>query len=497
MDPSDTDAHHTDAHDADAHDAVALADLVAQGEASARELVQAALARVDARDGALGALVRRHDERAQRQAAAVRPGASPLAGVPTLLKDLGARLNGVPTGNGTRHLQDRPSDHSSTCVQRLLDAGLCIVGQSNAAELGLSLTTEPRDLFPTRNPWDRTRSAGGSSGGSAAAVAAGIVPLAHGSDGGGSIRAPASCCGLVGLKPTRGRVPMGPVAGETWSGLATHGVLSRSVRDSAAALDVLAGWEPGDPYAAPAPDEPYLRAMARDPGRLRVALWTDWSAELPSDPACRAAAEDAGRLLEHLGHRVEFGEPAFDRAAFRQAFLDTVGAHALSDLEAIMQATAGRPWQAHDFAPAVEAIAAYGRDAGPTAHVRGRETLQAIARKVGRFLVDTDLILTPTLAQLPPKLGVLDDETEGVWALHARQGAFSPFTPLANATGEPSISLPLAWSDGLPVGVMLHAPLGREDRLLQVARQCEAARPWFHRRPATLAAPSGRRSDPA
>jgi Asp-tRNA(Asn)/Glu-tRNA(Gln) amidotransferase A subunit family amidase len=472
-----------DPSDYERHDAVGLAELVAGGEASARELVAAALARADAYDQDLGALVRRHDGRARQQANSVPPGVSAMAGVPTVIKDLGARLEGVPTGNGTRHLQDRPSTHTSTVVRRLLDAGLCIVGQSNAAELGLSLTTEPRDLFPTRNPWDRTRSAGGSSGGSAAAVAAGVVPLAHASDGGGSIRAPASCCGLVGLKPTRGRVPMGPVAGEGWSGLATHGALSRSVRDTAAALDAMAGWEPGDPYAAPTPDEPYLRAMARDPGRLRVALWTDWSPELPSEPACRAAAEDAGRLLEDLGHTVEPGEPALDRAAFRQAFLDTVGAHALSDLEAIMQATAGRPWQPGDFAPAVEAIAACGRDAGPAAHVRGRETLQAIARTVGRILAEYDLILTPTLAQLPPQLGVLDDDTDGVWALHARQGAFSPFTPLANATGEPAISLPLAWSEGLPVGVMLHAPLGREDRLLQVAAQCERARPRFDRRP--------------
>ena len=465
------------------HDAVALADLVARGEVSARELVEAALARADACDGDLGALVRRHDGRARDQAQAVRPGASPLAGVPTVLKDLGVPLEGVPTGNGTRHLQNRVSDTTSTCVARLLEAGLCVVGQSNTAELGLSLTTEPKDLVPTRNPWDRTRSAGGSSGGSAAAVAAGIVPAAHGSDGGGSIRAPASCCGLVGLKPTRGRVPMGPRAGDGWSGLATHGVLTRSVRDAAAMLDAMAGWEPGDPYAAPGPDEPYLTATTRDPGRLRVALWTDWSPELPSDPACRAAAEDAGRLLEDLGHVVEPAEPAFDRAAFRRAFLDTVGAHALHDLEQIMQATAGRPWQAGDFARAVEAIASYGRDAGPAAHVQGRERLQGIARTVGRFLTGTDLILTPTLAQLPPKLGVLDDETEGVWALHARQGAFSPFTPLANATGEPAIHLPLSWADGLPVGAMLHAPLGREDRLLQVARQCEAARPWVDRRP--------------
>jgi Asp-tRNA(Asn)/Glu-tRNA(Gln) amidotransferase A subunit family amidase len=467
----------------DSNDAVGLAQLVSAGEVSARELVEAALARADACDGDLGALVRRHDDRARDQAQAVPSGASTLAGVPTVLKDLGARLEGVPTGNGTRHLQNGASEYTSTCVQRLLDAGLCVIAQSNAAELGLSLSTEPRDLFPARNPWDRTRTAGGSSGGSAAAVAAGIVPLAHGSDGGGSIRAPASCCALVGLKPTRGRVPMGPMAGDGWSGLAAHGALSRSVRDTAAALDVMAGWEPGDPYAAPGPDEPYLDAMDRDPGRLRVALWTDWSADLPSDPACRAAAEDAGRLLQDLGHRIEPAAPAFDRTGFRAALLDTVGAHALHDLNAIMQATAGRPWQPGDFATAMEAIASHGRDAGPAAHVQGRERLQRIARTVGRFLVDFDLILTPTLAQLPPKLGVLDDESEGVWALHARQGAFSPFTPLANATGEPALSLPLGWSDGLPVGVMLHAPLGREDRLLQVARQCERARPWFERRP--------------
>jgi Asp-tRNA(Asn)/Glu-tRNA(Gln) amidotransferase A subunit family amidase len=465
------------------HDGIALAQLVARGEISARELVDAALARIDECDGELGALVRRHDDRARQQAEAVSPGTAPLAGVPTLLKDLGVALEGAPTGNGTRHLQRQISDHTSTCVQRLVDAGLTILGQTNTAELGLSYTTEPRDSLTTRNPWDRTRSAGGSSGGSAAAVGAGLVPLAHATDGGGSIRVPASCCGLVGLKPTRGRVPLGPVVGDAWSGLVTHGVHSRSVRDTAAALDVMAGWSPGDPYAAPAQAEPYLSAMARAPGRLRVALWTDWSPDLPSAPDCRSAAEDAGRLLEDLGHTVEPAEPAFDRDAFRTAFLDLVGGHAFSDLNQIMHATAARPWQTGDFAPAVESIAGHGRAAGVAVHLQGRETLQRIARAVGRFLVDYDLILTPTLAQLPPKLGVLDDDADGVWALHARQGAFSPFTPLANATGEPAISLPLAWAEELPVGVMLQAPLGREDRLLQVARQCEQVRPWFDRPP--------------
>ena len=475
--------------DYEQHDGVALARLVAAGELTARELVEAAFDRIDAREPAIGALVRRLEARAYAAADAVRPGASALAGVPTLLKDLGVALEGVPTGNGTRHLQAVPAGFTSTLVQRLIDAGLPLLGQTNTAQLGLTFTTEPRDLHPTRNPWDRGRSAGGSSGGAAAAVAAGYVPLAHASDGGGSIRMPASVCGLVGLKPSRGRVPLGPRIGEAWSGLATNLVVSRSVRDTAAALDLMAGWEPGDPYAAPAPERPFLQEVGRDPGRLRIALVRDFSEDHPSESACRAAVEDAARLLQDLGHDVEEAAPQFDRASYRWAFGELVAGHTLDEVDGIAAEVLGRAPQPGDFEPATEAIAELARGFGPLTHIRARSHLQRVARTVGRFLTRYDLMLSPTLAKPPLPLGAIDLGTDDAMALLEQLLSFSPFTALANATGEPAISLPLHWSDaGLPIGAMLHAPLGGEATLLRVAAQCETARPWFHRRPDGLEA---------
>lgn len=476
------------------HDGVALAGLLAKGELSARELVAAAFARIDAREAGVGALVRRLEARAYAAADAVVPGSSPLAGVPTLLKDLGVGLAGVPTGNGTRHLLDNPVDFTSTCVRRLIDAGLPILGKTNTAQLGLSYTTEPRDLHPTRNPREPACSAGGSSGGSAAAVAAGYVPVAHASDGGGSIRVPASACGLVGLKPTRGRVSLGPRIGEAWSGLSTSLVVSRSVRDSAAALDLMAGWEPGDPYVAPPPARPFLDEVGRDPGRLRIALVHDFSTDHPSDPACRAAADDAARLLAELGHDVEEAAPEFDRAAYREAFGAVVAAHTLDEVEGIAEGVLGRAQRAGDFEPATEAMAAYGRGVGLRGLLGARTHLQGVARAVGRFLARYDLMLSPTLAKPPLRLGEIDLDGAEVERLVDQLLGFSPFTALANATGEPAVSVPLSWSEaGLPIGVMLHAPLGGEATLLRAAAQCEAARPWFHRRPS----PSTDRAAPA
>lgn len=467
-------------------DGVGLADLVAKGEISPRELVEAAFARINARDGEVGALVRRLEEMAYDAAENVQPGTSPLAGVPTLLKDLGVALEGVPTGNGTRHLLDVPARFTSTVVRRIQDAGLPILGKTSTAQLGLAYTTEPQDLFPTCNPWDRSRTAGGSSGGAGAAVAAGYVPLAHASDGGGSIRVPASANGLVGLKPSRGRVSLGPIVGEAWSGLATNLVVSRSVRDTAAALDIMSGWEPGDPYVAPPPDGLFLEDVGRPSARLRIALMPQFSEACPTDPVCRTAVEDTAKLLEDFGHTVEEAAPEFDREAYQRAFLDTVAGHLLDEVTSIAERL-GRSPAPGDFEPTTEAIAEYGRRGGLLQHLRGRTHLQRVARSVGAFFTRFDLLLTPTLAKPPVELGEIDLDCTELEVSGRQMVGFSPFTGLANATGEPAISLPLYWStDGLPIGTMLHGPLGSEATLLQVAAQCESARPWFNKRPPHL-----------
>jgi Asp-tRNA(Asn)/Glu-tRNA(Gln) amidotransferase A subunit family amidase len=369
-------------------------------------------------------------------------------------------------------------------AQRLIDAGLPILGKSNTAQFGLSYSTEPQDLHATANPWDQRLSAGGSSGGAGAAVAAGYVPLAHASDGGGSIRVPASVNGLVGLKPSRGRVPMGPVIGEAWSGLATNLVVSRSVRDTAAALDVMAGPEPGDPYAGPPAPDSWLAAAAAPPGRLRIALMTEASATWPSDPLCVQAARDAATLLTELGHTVDAAAPELDRDAFARAFLDTIAGHALDDLSLLAERVLGRAFEPEDVEPMTAAIAEHGRRVGVLGHIRGRTELQIAGRALGRFHRDWDLILTPTLAVPPWPLGAIDHAETDIDRIMAQLAGRSPFTQLANANGAPAISLPLFWTDaGLPIGVMLQAPLGGEATLLQVAAQCEAARPWAHRRP--------------
>jgi len=470
------------------HDALALAGLVARGEVSAAELVEAAIARIDARNPALNAVVARCDERARQAAREVVPGQGPLAGVPYLLKDLGVMLAGMPTSNGMAALKDLPASRNSTVVDRLLAAGLVILGKTNTPEFGLSYTTEPRAFGPTRNPWNPKVTAGGSSGGAAAAVAAGMVPAAHASDGGGSIRVPAACCGLFGLKPTRARVPMGPLYGEAWSGLATTHALTRSVRDSAALLDAVAGPECGDPYWAPPRARPYLDEVGRPPGRLRIALQTS-APGVVTDPACRAAVEDAARLCEALGHVVEPAAPAIDRASFQQAFMTIVTAHTADDL-AFVEEILGRHLLDGELAALTAELRIRGRGARAPDYARARNVLHGLGRQVGAFLETYDLLLTPTTARPPVPLGHLNMDAPDVEAELARQVAFSPFTQLANATGCPAMSVPLGWSeDGLPLGSMFMAAMGREDLLFRLAAQLEAARPWTHRRPPVCPAP--------
>lgn len=469
--------------DYESYDAVGLAGRIGAGEITATDALDAALDRIKARNPTLNAVIRLSEDAAREAAARVSGGSGPLAGVPFLLKDLGVARTGQPTSNGTGQLAGVPVGVTSTVVARLEATGLIVAGRTNTPEFGLSFTTEPRAFGATRNPWATDRTAGGSSGGAAAAVASGMVPAAHASDGGGSIRVPAAFCGLFGLKPSRGRVPVGPVLGEAWGGLATSHVISRSVRDSAALLDVVAGPEPGDPYAAPRPGDSYREAVATAPGRLRIALQTEPSSGVAVAEDCRAAAQDAARLCETLGHIVEDAAPALDADAIGAAFMTTVTAHLADDIE-LIESWLGKAIGDDALETMTAALRAQGRGGRLADYARARNTLHGVGRRVGQFLQSYDVLLTPTTAQPPPPLGYLDADAPDVAAELSKLLRVSPFTQIANITGCPAMSVPLTWSSsGLPSGAMFMAPLGREDLLFRLAGQLEAARPWWHRRP--------------
>ncbi|RDD63759.1 amidase [Ferruginivarius sediminum] len=464
-------------------DAVALAGLVNRGEMQPIEILDAAIERIEARDGRVGAIRLEMFDRARERAARLMPEDGPLAGVPYLIKDLGIIIDGTPTTNGMACLKDVSAKGTSTAVTRLEAAGAVVCAKTASSEMGLSYSTEPKSFPPTRNPWNLERTAGGSSGGAAAAVASGMVPAAHASDGGGSIRVPAACCGLFGLKPTRGRVPMGPVIGEGWSGLATQHAITRSVRDSAALLDATAGPETGDPYWAPPPPDSYLSEVGRDPGRLRIALQLDAGPSYPTVPACRAAAEEAARLCQSLGHVVEEAAPMLDETAFAEAFLTIVAAHTADDI-ASFSMFLGRQIDEGELETQTALLARRGRELTAADYARARNSIQMVGRQLGQFFQTFDVVLTPTLAQPPVPLGHLDTDLPDPQEALRRAGAFSPFTQLANATGCPAANIPLVWSeDGLPLGNMFMAAMGGETLLLRLAAQLEQARPWWNRRP--------------
>jgi amidase len=471
-------------------DATAQAALVRDGAATPRELVDAALARIDAVNPQLNAVIHRRDARARADADAGPPD-GPFCGVPIVVKDLDGSLAGEPLHLGNRMLRDlgHVADHDSYLFARLRAAGCVIVGKSNTPELGLLPTTESHAYGPARNPWDVTRSPGGSSGGSAAAVAAGMVPVAHAGDGGGSIRIPASACGLFGLKPTRGRVSLGPDDGEAWAGLVARHVVTRSVRDSAAVLDVLAGAVPGDPYAAAPPSRPFVDELGAAPGALRVGVLSATApAELvPVEPACTAAADDAAALLASLGHSVEPASPApLDDIALLVHFTTVLAASTAYDLRKLAT-IAGRSLTADDVEPVTWAQAELGRAVTAEAYLDAVESLREWSRRMAAWWEPADggrgfdLLLTPTMARPPAPLGeIRGDDADG--ALFAAT-PYAAFTVPFNVTGQPAMSVPLHWSDGLPIGVQLVAATGREDLLLRVAAQLEAARPWIDRRP--------------
>jgi len=469
-------------------DACALAQLVRNGVASPAELVDDAINRIEKLNPELNAVIRPRFDEARREAAAALPD-GPFRGVPIVLKDLLCYLAGEEIHEGMRVLKEARyvSRRDQELARRLHAAGFVVVGRTNTPELGILPTTEPFAYGPTRNPWDTARSTGGSSGGSAAAVASGMVPVGHANDGGGSIRIPASECGLVGLKPSRARVPLGPEWGDIFGGLVCELGVSRTVRDTAAVLDAVAGPEPGDPYAAPTPSRPFVEELGADPGRLRIGMQSAaFGGTVTTHPDCVAATEAAGALLESVGHVVDPTHvAALDPPELVEAFLLIWAAGIAFDVDHYWPGKLGRPITQDEVEPLTWALADAGRGASASDFLEARRQLQAMARHVAQWYEGGfDLLLTPTIAQPPPLIGDFDSPADN--PLHGlfRAAEVVPFTPLFNATGQPAISLPLYWSaQGLPIGVQLVAPYGREDVLLRVASQLEQAAPWAQRRP--------------
>lgn len=468
------------------HDAMGLADLLRRGETTPDELLDVALARAAAVEPTLRTISQPHTEYAR---AAIRAGLprGPFCGVPFLLKDIQVLLAGTVTSHGSALCADLVAEADTTLTERCKRAGLVIFGKTNTPELGLAPSTESARFGNTCNPWDITRTAGGSSGGAAAAVAAGILPAAQASDGGGSIRMPASCCGVFGLKPTRGRVPYGPFAGEGWGGMTASHMVTRSVRDSAALLDAIHGPAPGDFYAAPPVERPYLKEVAIEPGRLRIALQLSPLSGSPVDAECIAAARSAAALLEGAGHFVEEAQLPGDGVEIGNAAW-TVAATGVGAMLSRFEKQLGREIREGD----VEAVTWRTRQHAATLtsvqYANAMHVIHMHCRRMAAFHERYDIVMSPTLGTVPPKLGPLrmanpDDHEYTTTLLR-----FMPFTNIFNMSGEPSMSVPLHWTpDKLPVGVMFSAGFGREDLLFRLAAQLEQLRPWFHRVPPELA----------
>lgn len=467
-------------------DATALADLVRRREVTPVELAEAAVRRIERLDPLLNAVPIRLFEEGLRRAADPELPDGPFRGVPILFKDLGTCEGGWPQYAGNAVLRDRDyrREADTPLAGRFRAGGFVALGKTATPEFGAQPTTQPLAFGPTRNPWDTDRSTSGSSGGSAAAVAAGMVPVAHASDGYGSIRDPASWCGLVGLKPSRGRLPLG---GST-NKVGVEHVLARSVRDSAAILDVLAGPLPEDLYRVPAPGGPFAGEVRRDPGRLRVGvLSTAGATGVVVDPACGRAAESAAELLATLGHHVAQDHPAgfiSDESVETLLFLRAVRTWAVNPL----RSATGRPFRQGEVEPYTWAVTAPGRTATAEQFIVATEAQQLWSYKVTRWWRDHDLLVTPTTGLPPQLLSDLQPPAEEPLAVGRRFHTIRCFAAPVNVTGQPAISLPLAQTpEGLPMGVQLIAGPGREDLLVRVASQLEAARPWVDRRPEVFA----------
>ena len=471
-------------------DATAQAELVRSGEASPLELVDAAIERVERVNPQLNAVIHPLFESARERAKGELPD-GPFRGVPTLFKDLGCAVEGDPyhEGLGIAKRLGYRAGHTDELAQRYLDAGFVCIGRTNTPEQGLVCTTEPYSCGATRNPWNTERTTGGSSGGSAAAVASGMVPLAHANDGGGSIRIPASACGLVGLKPSRGRVSGAPYGDPLASMLVVDLCVTRTVRDTAALLDAVHGPAVGDTVVAPAPRRPYRDEVGADPGRLRVGILVhDPLTGDMAKPECIAAAEAAANLLESLGHTVEQDSPkALDDPSLIGHFTALWSSGLAADL-AKWETWLGQKITPEDVEPLTWGLAEIGRNTPAVDYITAISVLSAKTRAVEQWWADGfDLLLTPTLAEVPVPLGTFDTPEEPILGF-MRAAEFTPFTPPFNITGQPAISLPTAMSsDGLPIGIQLVGAFGREDLLIRVAAQIESALPWIDRRPAVHA----------
>jgi amidase len=471
-------------------DATAQAELVAKGEVTARELAEAAIERIEARNGDLNAVIHPLFE----EALATEPADGPFKGVPFVVKDLVCAVKDAPHHEGMRFLRDQDfhADADSWLASRFREAGFVFVGKTNTPELGILPTTEPEAYGPAHNPWNLAHSPGGSSGGTGSAVGAGLVSIGHANDGGGSIRIPASCNGLVGLKATRARVSMAPL-GDFIGGLATELVLTHSVRDTAAVLEFCSeGAPPGEPYFPPAKARPYTEEVGADPGKLRVGLMTTMPAGTggSTHPDCVEAAESAARLLESLGHSVEVAHPAgLDDEAYIPQFLVRWTAGVAAGLDFWSMRT-GKQVTQEDVEPLTWALAEQGWSNSAAQLVSAVGYAQIMARVVASWWQEYDLLLTPTMGLPPAELGTIGNgRDEDPLAPIERAVPYAAFTAGFNATGQPAISLPLHWSEaGLPIGVQLVADLGGEDLLLRVAAQLEDAQPWAERRPEAFAA---------
>ncbi|MEV7414932.1 amidase [Streptomyces sp. NPDC089919] len=477
-------------HEYTRYDAVGLAGLVARGEVTAAELAAAAHAAIAAVNPRINAVV----ESWPAEDAPV-PGSTPLAGVPFLIKDLAVSMRGKRVELGSRLAAGNVAAADSFLMRRFRRAGLVTLGRTSTPEFAFSTTTEPLLYGAARNPWDPSRSPGGSSGGSAAAVAAGITPLAHATDAAGSIRVPASATGLFGLKPTRGRVSLGPDADEVFNGLAVHGGLSRTVRDGAALLDLIQGPETGDPYFAERPRRPYTEEITRDPGRLRVGLvTTPWSGR-GVEPAVHGATLAAARLLDSLGHRVEPVEvAALDLGVSWEEFVLANARLWCANLVQWIDDLAGalgRPVDESTVEPEMLASYAWGLGVSGVEFVRALDVRNRVARAIGAHFGSWDVLVTPTLPEVPVALGAYGrgaEDADGLgWVEHLFHR--SPFTAAFNVAGTPAMSVPLACdpATGMPIGVQFAAGYGREDLLFRLAAQLERAAPWDHRRPAVWA----------
>ena len=466
----------------DREDATGLAELLRRGKLGAAELLERSIARIERLDPIINSVPLRHPELA-RAAIAQVPAGAPFAGVPFLLKDLSVAMAGTAVTNGSRFFRGTEYDHDGELVKRFRRAGLLIVGKASSPELGLTTTTESAANGMTRNPWSLGLTAGGSSGGSAAAVAAGLVPIAHASDGGGSIRIPAACCGLFGLKPTRGRVPFPVRRYEGWAGLGTHFAVTRSVRDAARLLDAVAGPEPGASFlAAPRPGE-FAAAIERSPSRLRIARLPAPLSGTPVDAECERAVDLAAAVCRRLGHVVEVATPAIDYKAYNAAFGTVVAVQILAAIRD-RELQLGRACTPDDVEPVTWMIAESARRIDGLTYATARETFDTTARQSAAFFGSWDLLLSPTLAKPPLPLGVLSLSPKDFTRYATEVTAFSPYASLANVTGQPAMSLPLAESSGgLPLGVMFLGRHAEESTLLGLAAQLERELPWHDRRP--------------